>query len=132
MKCSLLAEQRVTMRTLLSRRKSNYQVSGIMDIEEKSKEIRKYRTLAVIMFVSFPIIVILVSILATSFSIEDKYIFYFAIPYALAYLYVGVKWSYSNCPICKQPMFRKGLLFYGFSRCVNCSYDLKDPSTSQY
>jgi hypothetical protein len=97
-----------------------------MSLDEKLKEIRKYRFLSTIMTITLPFLIILVSILATSVGIEDSTILYLAIPYGIAYLYFGIKFSLSNCPSCKLSMFRKGILVYGFNKCVNCNYHLDD------
>ena len=101
------------------------------EVEEQSRYIRKYRNASIIMFLAFPFVMVLVFLLLSFFGLNEKLVIYFAIPYGIIFLATGIRWGYSSCPLCLNPMFRKGIFFYGFFKCVHCGYNLKDPKTSR-
>ena len=91
---------------------------------------RKYRAATLILFVAFPLVMLAISTLLSLAGASDSAVLYFAIPYAMFFLYVGTRWSYARCPACARPMLRKGIMFCGLFNCVHCGYNLKDENAS--
>ena len=101
------------------------------DIKEKSEYIRKNRNVSILIFITFPFVGFISAWAFSLIGCPEQYSLIIAVPYAVLFLVVGVRWSYSYCPACNAPMFRKGLFFYGFFRCVHYGYNLKDITTSK-
>lgn len=99
------------------------------DVMERSEDIRKWRNLSVLLFLCFAPVGGLGFLILHSLDISEIYALVIVVPYGLFFLYTGIRWSYASCPICHMAMFHKHFFFYGFFRCVNCGYDLKNPDT---
>jgi hypothetical protein len=99
------------------------------DIKSDSDRIRRARNLSVALFFGFPLFGLAVFTLVGWLGVPQLIAIGLCVIYLIFYLLVGTRWSNAACPLCGAPMFRKGLFYFGFFRCVNCGYDLKDPNT---
>lgn len=100
-------------------------------VAERSEAIRKARNFSFVLFLAFPLVGFGSAFVLQSLGVDTRYVLVILIPYLVVFFFFGIRWSYAQCPMCHAPMYHKYFFFYGFLRCVNCGYNLKDPKSSR-
>lgn len=88
------------------------------------RAIRKYVAYSALMFFLFPIYGLTMILLFGERN--SLMLFVFISPYALVWLYMGMKQWAIDCPRCRNPFFRRGIVFLTITSCSHCGLSIFD------